>query len=131
MVFHPYGGLHIDRIPDDITLLDLLLDRRHGRRPLDQSHKAVLIDAPTGKSLTVEQVTERIESLAKGLKTELDVEVGWNGVIGTFFPNSVSFSTDPAESRLKPPWSFWHRIDSAVLFQPRIRRMGRRSWHFN
>jgi 4-coumarate--CoA ligase len=90
MVFHAHGGLHIDHIPDDITLPDLVLDSRYGRRPLSESNKKVLIDAPTGKSVNLEQLKERTESLAKAFKSELGVKVGWDGVIGMFSPNQVS-----------------------------------------
>lgn len=91
MVFQAHGGLHIDHIPDDIIVPELILNPQYGRRPLSQSNKAFLIDAPSGIELNKETIAERIESLAKGLEKELDIEVGWNGVIGLFAPNHVRF----------------------------------------
>jgi hypothetical protein len=89
MVFHAHNGLHIDHIPDDITISDLILDSRYGRRPISQSNEALLIDAPTGKSVTLERIKERSEALARGLGRELGVQVGWNGVVGMFSANHV------------------------------------------
>jgi len=92
MVFEAHENLRLDYIPDDIILPDLILDPRFGRRPLSQSNKSVVIDAPTGTAYDIETLKERTESLAKGLAIELDIEVGSTGVIGLFAPNSVSSS---------------------------------------
>ena len=89
MIFKAHAGAHIDSIPDDIIIPDLILKPDYGRRPLSESNKTILIDAPTGKSYDIETLKERTESLAKGLLKELNVNIGWNGVIGTFFPNNV------------------------------------------
>jgi hypothetical protein len=89
MVFNAHAGLHIDHIPDDIILPDLVFDPRYGRRPGSQSNSSVFIDAPSGKQFTLDQVKERTESFAKGLKRELNIESGWKGVIGVFAPNHV------------------------------------------
>ena len=89
MVFHSHAGLNIDHIPDDIIVPNLIFDLKHGRRPLSQSNKSVLIDAPSGNTFDINTVEERTESLAKGLSQELNVKVGWNGVIGLFAPNHV------------------------------------------
>jgi hypothetical protein len=89
MVFKAHAGLHLDQIPDDITVPELIFNPKHGRRPLSQSNTAVLIDAPSGSSYTLEQMKGRMEALAKGLRSELDVRDGWNGVIGLFSPNHV------------------------------------------
>jgi hypothetical protein len=89
MVFEAHENLRLDYIPDDIILPDLILDPRYGRRPLSQSNKSAVTDAPSGTAYDIETLKERTESLAKGLATELDVEVGWTGVVGLFAPNSV------------------------------------------
>ena len=89
MVFHSHAGSHIDHIPDDIIIPNLIFDLKHGRRPLSQSNKSVLIDASSGNIYDIDTVKERTESLAKGLSQELNVKVGWNGVIGVFIPNHV------------------------------------------
>jgi hypothetical protein len=91
MVFKAYKGLKVDYIPDDIIVPELIFNHKYGRRPLSQSNKALLIDAPSGTKFNIETVAERTESLAKGLQKELGVEVGWNGVIGLFAPNHVQF----------------------------------------
>jgi len=90
MVFEAHENLHIDHIPDDIILPDLILDPRHGRRPLSQSNKSMVIDAPSGTAYDLETLKERSESLAKGLVNELDVKVGWTGVVALFAPNNVN-----------------------------------------
>jgi hypothetical protein len=89
MVFHSHAGLNIDHIPDDIIVPDLIFNLKHRRRPLSQSNKSVLIDAPSGNTFDIKMVEERTESLAKGLCQELNVKVGWNGVVGMFAPNHV------------------------------------------
>jgi hypothetical protein len=89
MVFHSHAGLNIDHIPDDIVIPNLIFDPKHGRRSLSQSNKSVLIDAPSGNIFDINTVKERTESLAKGFSQELNVNVGWNGVIGIFAPNHV------------------------------------------
>ena len=89
MVFAPYEDLSVSPIPDDITIPDLVLNLRFGRRPLSQSNKALFIDAPTGKQVDLATVRERTESLANGLANELGVQVPWNGVVGLFSPNHV------------------------------------------
>jgi len=93
MVFDAHENLHVDSIPDDIILPDLILDPRYGRRSLSQSNKSVVIDAPSGAAYDIETLKERTESLAKGLAIELGIEVGWAGVVGLFTPNSVLSST--------------------------------------
>jgi len=89
MVFHSHRGLNVDYIPDDIIVSDLIFNPIHGRRPLSQSNKALLIDAPSGITVDIDTIKERTESLAKGLAKELNVQVGWNGVVGIFAPNHV------------------------------------------
>jgi hypothetical protein len=89
MVFKAHAGLRLDDIPDDITVPELLFNPKYGRRPLSQSNKAVLVDAPSGASFTLQQMKERMEGLAKGLKGEFKLGNGWNGVIGLFSPNNV------------------------------------------
>lgn len=89
MVFEAHENLRIDHIPDDIILPDLVFDPRYSRRPLSQSNKSAVIDAPSGTSYDLETLKERTESLAKGLAIEFDVEVGWAGVVGIFAPNNV------------------------------------------
>jgi 4-coumarate--CoA ligase len=96
MVFYAYGGLHIDHIPDDLLVPDLILDPRYGRRPLPHSTEAPLIDAATGKSLSHMQLKERTEALTLGLLKELGVEVGWKGAVGVFAPNHVNPSLVPS-----------------------------------
>ena len=100
MVFKSYAGLHIDHIPDDITVPDLIFDPKYGRRPVSQSNTAVLIDAPSGASFALDQMKDRMEALAKGLQSELELGTGWNGVVGLFAPNSVHF--------------FWCDVDLAI-----------------
>ena len=89
MVFEAHANLHTDRIPDDIILPDLILDPRYGRRPLSQSNKSLVVDALSGTTYDIEILKARTESLAKGFATELNVEVGWTGVVGVFAPNNV------------------------------------------
>jgi hypothetical protein len=89
MVFNAHAGLHIDHIPDDIILPDLVFNPHYGRRPLSQSNSSVFIDAPSGMQFTLDQVKERTESFAKGFKSELNIESGWKGIIGVFAPNHV------------------------------------------
>jgi hypothetical protein len=89
MVFKAHAGLHIDHIPDDIILPDLVFNPLYGRRPVSESNSSVFIDAPSGKQFTLDQVKERTESFAKGLKGELNIESDWKGVIGVFAPNHV------------------------------------------
>jgi len=48
MVFKAHAGLHLDNIPDDITVPEFLFNEKYGRRPLSQSNRAVMIDAPSG-----------------------------------------------------------------------------------
>jgi hypothetical protein len=95
MVFYAHGGLRIDHIPDDITISQLILDPRYGRRPLSQSNRSLLIDAPSGQTFDIHRIKERTESLAKGLQIELSVNVGWSGVIGVFAPNNVTAHPSP------------------------------------
>ena len=89
MTFRAHAGKHIDYIPDDIIIPDLILKPDYGRRPLSQSRKSLLIDAPSGHSYDIETLGERSESLAKGLLKQLGVQVGWDGVIAVFAPNHV------------------------------------------
>lgn len=79
----------MDNIPDDTILPNLILTPQFGRRPLSESNRALFIDAPTGKQLTFDEVKERTDSLALGLREELAIDAGWTGVIGLFAPNSV------------------------------------------
>jgi len=92
MVFHSHAGLNVDHIQDDIIVPELIFDLKHGRRLLSQSNKSVLIDAPSGTTFDINTVEERTEALAKGLSQELNVNVGWNGIIGVFAPNHVPSS---------------------------------------
>ena len=89
MVFHSHARLNIDHIPDDIIVPELIFNLKHGRRPLSQSNHSVLIDAPSGTAFDLNTVEERTEALEKGLSQELNVKVGWNGIIGVFAPNHV------------------------------------------
>ena len=89
MVFKSHRDLNVDYIPDDIIVSDLIFNPTYGRRPLSQSNSALLIDAPTGSAFDIDTIKERTESLAKGLARELNVQVGWNGVVGVFAPNHV------------------------------------------
>jgi len=89
MVFCPYENRNVDNIPDDTILPNLILTPQFGRRPLSESNSALFIDAPTGKQLTFDQVKERTDSLALGIRGELAIDAGWTGVIGLFAPNSV------------------------------------------
>lgn len=94
MVFRPHEGRHIEHIPDDILLPDLIFSPQFGRRPLSQSNKALFIDAPTGRQIGFEETQERMEALAVGLKEALKVESGWSGVIGFFAPNNVCLACE-------------------------------------
>jgi len=89
MVFHPPNNQQVPRIPDDAIVSDLIFDPRHGRRPLRDSNRAAIIDAPRGTAFDVAAMKDRTESLAKGLAKELGIRVGWTGVVGVFAPNNV------------------------------------------
>jgi hypothetical protein len=94
MVFNSHANLNVDYIPDDIVVSDLIFDPQYGRRPLSQSNNSLLIDAPSNDVFDIGTIKERTESLAKGLSRELNVPVGWNGVIGVFAQNHVSLPTN-------------------------------------
>ena len=93
MVFNAHKGLLIDNIPDDIIIPDLIFDPRFGRRPLAESNKDFLIDAPSAKRYDIQTVQRRTDCLAKGFAIELGAQVPWNGVIGFFTPNHVPFQS--------------------------------------
>jgi hypothetical protein len=89
MVFLPPDNQQVPHIPDDAIVSDLIFDPRHGRRPLRESNRSAIIDAPSGTAFDVPTMKERTEALAKGLSKELGVKVGWPGVVGVFAPNNV------------------------------------------
>jgi len=100
MVFHSHRDLNVDHIPDDIILPNFIFNLEYGRRRFSQSNKALFVDAPTGKVLDIAAVKERTDSLAKGLSKELNVQVGWNGVVGVFAPNHVLIPLFAVRTRL-------------------------------
>lgn len=89
MVFLPPNNLQVPHIPDDAVVSDLIFDPRYGRRPLRESNRSAIIDAPSGTAYDVATMKERTEALARGLSKELGVQVGWHGVVGVFAPNNV------------------------------------------
>jgi len=102
MVFLPYGGRQVEYIPDDTIIPELIFNPRFGRRPLSQSNKALFVDAPTGRQFGYEEIQERTEALAVGLRDSLATEASWTGVVGLFAPNSVCLRGPRADAGQYP-----------------------------
>jgi 4-coumarate--CoA ligase len=115
MVFYPYQGRHVKDIPDDILLPELILSPQFGRRPLSESNKACLIEASSGRQLGFEEIQERTESLAAGLKEALGIEEDWTGIIGLYAPNHVLVILSLL-IQVNTPSAFWaiHKLGGAV-----------------
>ena len=72
MVFVPPSWAHpLPEIPN-VPLCDFIFDERYGRAPFETSLPAY-VDGITGREVSIEQLKENVEKLARGLASEL----GW------------------------------------------------------
>lgn len=79
-------------IPDSITVAEFISNDKYGRHPIKTSRRPFTCGM-TGRSYTIEEVNERVNSLAKSLHAILkfDVEGGteWDRVVAIYSLNTV------------------------------------------
>ncbi|KAI0734780.1 amp dependent CoA ligase [Fomitopsis betulina] len=85
---HGPGG-PLPAIPDDLTLVQFMLDHQHPSRPSAAQSIAWLIDDATGRRVTVHEIRGRVQSLANGFRLRWNIVE--NDVIGIFSPNHIDY----------------------------------------
>lgn len=78
-------------IPDDITLDQFLLDEHYGRSPYVDTKGPALIEAVSGKGISLTQQNTRVDHLAAALYHELQIRPGQ--VVAVFSPNTLDVPT--------------------------------------
>ncbi|CAI6084219.1 unnamed protein product [Clonostachys chloroleuca] len=95
MVFRPPPWVPpLPEIPDSITVAEFISNDKYGRHPIKTSRRPFTCGM-TGRSYTIEEVNERVNSLAKSLHAILkfDVEGGteWDRVVAIYSLNTIDY----------------------------------------
>ncbi|KAG6333812.1 hypothetical protein ID866_5272, partial [Astraeus odoratus] len=76
-------------IPDDLTLVQFILDSQHSYRPVRRHGVPWFIEDNTGKTLGLDEIRARTYGLANGLKTKFDIKE--DDVVLLFSPNHLDY----------------------------------------
>ncbi|KZT02013.1 amp dependent CoA ligase [Laetiporus sulphureus 93-53] len=97
------SGGPLPAIPDDMTIVQFMLDYRHPSRPA--ARNAWFIDDVTGRRIGEDEIRFRTDALANGLSSRWPIEE--NDVVCIFSPNHIDY-----------PVVFWalQRIGATVTF---------------
>ncbi|KAJ7109969.1 phenylacetyl-CoA ligase [Mycena epipterygia] len=86
----PAGSTPLDRIPDDLTIPQFLLDfTAHPSRPVRPQGVPWLIEDKTGRAITFDELRLRTTSLANALSLKWNIVE--NDVVCVFSPNHVDY----------------------------------------
>ncbi|KAH9829669.1 amp dependent CoA ligase [Rhodofomes roseus] len=82
-------GGPLPTIPDDLTLVQFMLDYQHPSRPPIAQQDAWLIEDATGRRVNVDEVHTRVQALANAFRLRWNIED--NDVICIFSPNHIDY----------------------------------------
>ncbi|KZT67099.1 acetyl-CoA synthetase-like protein [Daedalea quercina L-15889] len=82
-------GGPLPAIPDDLSLVQFMLDYRHPSRPSVAQPDTWLIEDSTGRRVTVDEIRTRVEALANAFKIRWNIEE--DDVICIFSPNHIDY----------------------------------------
>ena len=93
MVFYPMPWTpKLPEVPDTVPLHDFMLDEQYGRYPIAKSRPAYT-SGLSGEAVSIQDVKERVEFLAKALHKELGWSVNggseYDKVAGIYALNTV------------------------------------------
>ncbi|KAI0040813.1 amp dependent CoA ligase [Auriscalpium vulgare] len=93
----------LPHVPDDVTLVQFILDATHPSRPLRHPDSPWLIEDATGRTVSFEEIRTRVWGLANALSLKWDIRE--DEVVCIFSPNHVDY-----------PVALWatHRLGAIV-----------------
>lgn len=85
-----YGpGAPLPPIPDDLTVVQFMLDSHHVARPVVQPPNAWLIEDSTGRKVGLPKIRSRVHGLANAISSLWSI--GEDDVVCIFSPNHVDY----------------------------------------
>lgn len=83
---HGTGG-PLPPIPDDMTIVQFMLDYAHSSRPTADKNTAWLIEDATGRRIFIDEIRSSVNALANGLNLEFNI--AHDEVVCVFSPNDI------------------------------------------
>ncbi|ETW75263.1 hypothetical protein HETIRDRAFT_481951 [Heterobasidion irregulare TC 32-1] len=105
---HPATPLPPDIVPDDLTLVQFILDTTHPCRPARPHAVPWLVDAKSGRGVGLEEIRARVYGLANALSMRYGIQE--NDVVCLFSPNHVDYTT--------ALWAVWRLGGIVTLSNP-------------
>ncbi|TFK56581.1 phenylacetyl-CoA ligase [Heliocybe sulcata] len=79
----------VPHVPDDLTLVQFMLDSQHPTRPVRPDGVPWLIEDTTGRRVGSEEIRARVFGLANGLHSEFNI--GEDDVVCLYSPNHIDY----------------------------------------
>ncbi|KAH9833502.1 amp dependent CoA ligase [Rhodofomes roseus] len=83
------GAGHLAPIPDDLTIVQFMLDHQHSTRPVPPSHRPWFIEDESGRKVEFDEVKFRTNALANAF--HLKWKLGEDDVVCIYSPNHVDY----------------------------------------
>lgn len=95
-----HGNGELPHIPDDLTIVQFMLDTDHPSRPAPRNHSAWLIEDATGRKITFDEINLRTNALANEFSARWKIAEDDAGMIFAFNWNRSTYSVQSAFSVL-------------------------------
>lgn len=84
-----HGNGELPHIPDDLTIVQFMLDTDHPSRPAPRNHSAWLIEDATGRKITFDEINLRTNALANEFSARW--KIAEDDAVCIFSPNHVDY----------------------------------------
>ncbi|KAI0937764.1 hypothetical protein AcW1_003837 [Taiwanofungus camphoratus] len=79
----------LPHVPDDLTIVQFMLDHQHPTKPAVKQSSPWLIEDATGRKIGIDEIRSRTQGLANALSSRW--KIGENDVVCIFSPNHVDY----------------------------------------